>query len=60
MDTILKLNENCDIKIDPNRSIIKISTSGMDLLEKMLSKDPEARPAAATLINHTWFVNMRS
>lgn len=59
-EEMLKLNEKAEINLDHGRMIIKISSSGLELMQKMLEKDPEKRPSASTLINHHWFVNIRS
>lgn len=38
---------------DPN--IANVSNEALDVLEKMLEKDPKDRPTAAELLNFPWF-----
>lgn len=56
----LKLNEKCNIDFNPNNQVTKLSSSGQELLKKMLEKDPNDRCSALSVLNHTWFINMRS
>ncbi|KAL4472009.1 hypothetical protein ABPG72_018511 [Tetrahymena utriculariae] len=60
VDQILQLNEQCEIDFTPNDCAIKCTSSAIDLLKKMLNKDPSQRANAFQLINHTWFINMKN
>jgi hypothetical protein len=45
-ESTLKLNEKCDIVFDIDKMICKCSQSGLDLMKKMLEKDPNNRAIA--------------
>ncbi|KAL4485799.1 hypothetical protein ABPG72_012339 [Tetrahymena utriculariae] len=59
-EEMLKLNEKCEIDFTQQPFFGKFTSSAFDLMKKMLEKDPKMRGDAATLLNHTWFVNMRN
>ena len=56
----MKLNEKCEVDYSSPPFFGKFTSSAFDLMRKMLDKDPKNRGDAATLLNHTWFVNMRN
>ena len=56
----MKLNEKCEVDYSSPPFFGKFTSSAFDLMKKMLDKDPKNRGDAATLLNHTWFVNMRN
>ncbi|KRX00922.1 Protein kinase-like domain [Pseudocohnilembus persalinus] len=58
-ETLMR-NEKCQIDFSVKNQITKISQSGMDLMIKMLEKNPELRPNACQLLNSAWFINIRS
>lgn len=41
IENIIRQNEKCDIDFDKKAHIIKCSISAMDLLTRMLEKDPQ-------------------
>lgn len=56
----MKLNEKCEIDFTPATTYGKFTSSSIDLMKKMLEKDPKKRADADTLIRHVWFINMRN
>jgi serine/threonine protein kinase len=56
----MKLNEKCEIDYSSPPFFGKFTTSAFDLMKKMLETAPKNRADAGSLLNHTWFVNMRN
>jgi len=51
---MLRLNKECDLQClqDPS---IKLSPLGLDLMKRLLEKDPTRRPSAKDALKHPWF-----
>lgn len=56
----LRLNEKGDVDYSIQPFFGKFTSSAFDLMKKMLHRDQKLRGDAASLLNHTWFVNMRN
>ncbi|KRX01149.1 Protein kinase-like domain [Pseudocohnilembus persalinus] len=57
---IEKQNQIGKIRYDKQPPFFKLSTSSLDLLQKMLEKNPQKRGSAQQLLNHSWFINVRN
>lgn len=59
-EEVLRLNEKCEIDFTTPPIFGRFTASAFDIMKKMLEKDPKARGTATSLLNHTWFVNMKN
>lgn len=51
---ILIKNKHCEVKFNLKELGYEISNSAIDLLKKMLQKDPKLRISAKDALNHPW------
>ncbi|CAD8092817.1 unnamed protein product [Paramecium sonneborni] len=59
-DDILRANEKCEIDFKAEKRLCKnLSQSGMDMMKKMLNKEPTQRFTSAQCLNHHWFIKMK-
>lgn len=57
-DEIVVKNYNCDISFDfPDEIKRRISSECLDLLKKLLAKDPVSRLSAEDALRHEWLAN---
>ncbi len=54
---ILWRNKICDIRFDFKETNLKVSESAIDLLRKMLAKDPTQRITADQALQHEWILD---
>lgn len=52
--TILQKNARCEIKMEMNPRLTRMSSNGKSILKELLMKDPALRPSAAQALQHSW------